>query len=323
MPTAAKTDPKPDFQAQFHSRWSHLHDRHVRALAWLLCAPDLLDWQAPQWQGKIARLTPEPQIDDWLSALDRAPQPLHVFLELQPRMRLGRYAEKLMAFYFRQRDVLVAHSMQVQDERHATIGEFDFLLRQGTALLHWEFATKFYLLQVAGDHAGGYFMGPSLADMLNTKVRKILERQLALGRHPAAQAHLSQALAGAQALIKGWLFYRAGEVPELPCAGLSAAHCRGFWCALEETDDLPQGQYAVLPRLDWLAPASVALAECIDRNRLQETLAAYYRANSTPVLVARLSVQGELALETERGFVAPNDWRQRACERIATLEQGD
>ena len=218
--------------------------------------------------------------------------------------------------------MLVAHSVQVQDEKHATVGEFDFLLRQGTTLVHWEFATKFYLLQADGDRAGGYFMGPSLADMLNTKVRKILERQLALGRHPAAQAHLPQALAGAQALIKGWLFYRAGVVPKMPRAGLSAAHCRGFWCALEETDGLPQGQYVVLPRLDWLAPARVPLAECIDRNRLQEALAAYFCANSTPALVARLSPQGDLALETERGFVAPNDWQQRARERIATLERG-
>jgi hypothetical protein len=31
------------FQQQFHARWHCLRDPHVRALAWLLDAPDLLD----------------------------------------------------------------------------------------------------------------------------------------------------------------------------------------------------------------------------------------------------------------------------------------
>jgi len=323
MPSRSDPDPERSFQARFHHRWNHLQDRHVRALAWLLCSPDLLDWRAPQWQGKIAHLAPEPEIADWLTALDRAPQSLHAYLELHPRTRLGRYAEKLMAFYFHQRGMLVAHSVQVQDDRHTTIGEFDFLLRDGTALAHWEFATKFYLLQTSAEHAPGYFMGPSLADMLNTKVRKILERQLALGRHPAAQSHLPQALAGAQALIKGWLFYHAGLVPEMPSAGLSMDHCRGFWCTLEETDELTEEQYVLLPRLDWLAPARVPLADCLDRSGLQQALMAYFRINSTPVLVAQLNPQCDAALETARGFVVPNDWQRRAHERIATLEHSD
>ncbi|HEX7634981.1 MAG TPA: DUF1853 domain-containing protein, partial [Noviherbaspirillum sp.] len=52
----APTDPLPSHQAQFHRRWNHLNDPHVRTLAWLLDAPDLLDPQAPQWQGRIASI---------------------------------------------------------------------------------------------------------------------------------------------------------------------------------------------------------------------------------------------------------------------------
>ncbi len=321
MPAAPSTDPDASFQAQFHSRWNHLNDRHVRALAWLLYAPDLLDRQAPQWHGKIARLPPTSDDGAWLAALDRAPQALHAYLEMQPLMRLGRYAEKLMAFYFRHRGILVAHSLQVQDDNSTTIGEFDFLLRDGRDLVHWEFATKFYLLETGeAAHGPGYFMGPSLADMLSAKMRKVLERQLALGQRPAAQRYLPQRLAAAQALIKGWLFYPAGARQPQASSGLSAAHCRGFWCVLEELDRQPGEHYALLPRLGWLAPAKIDGPECIGRAALQDRLAVYFRQHRAPALVALLAWHGTVALEVRRGFVVPDDWQRRARERIAVLE---
>lgn len=307
-------------QAQFHERWNHLSDRHVRALAWLLSAPDLLDWKAPQWGGKIARLADDPSIGPWLAALDHAPQELHAYLELQPRMRLGRYAEKLMAFYFRHQGTLVAHSVQVQNGKAATIGEFDFLLRDRGTLVHWEFATKFYLLETSGASTSDYFVGPSLADTLRSKMRKILERQLALGQHPAAQIHLPQTLAAAQALIKGWLFYRFDMAPGQPMAGLSPMHCRGLWCAQDELDLLDGEHFALLPRLEWLAPAKLDAAECLDRTALRKTLADYFPQNSTPLLVALMNVEGGVALESDRAFIVPNDWRSRAHARIAVIE---
>jgi uncharacterized protein len=310
------------YQAQFHQRWNHLSDRHVRALAWLLSAPDLLDWQAPQWHGKIARLPDDPDIGAWLAALDQVPQALYAYLDMRPRMRLGRYAEKLMAFYFRHQGVLVAHSVQVQNGKTATIGEFDFLLRDGAALVHWEFATKFYLLETSGASTSDYFMGPSLADMLSTKMHKILERQLALGQHPAAKIHLPQALSAAQALIKGWLFYRADTVAACSARGLSETHCRGFWCALDELDMLHGDCFALLPRLDWLAPAKLDAADCMDLAVLRDTLSTYFLQNSTPLLVALMTIKDGVALESERGFIVPDDWRSRAHVRIATLEAG-
>lgn len=320
MRAVSSTDFGSNYQAQFHRRWQQLTDPHVRALAWLLSAPDLLDPGAPQWKGQIAQLPPDPSIDHWLVALDHAPSELHAYLQMQPLTRLGRYAEKLMAFYFRHQGILVAHSVQVRAGKSATIGEFDFLLRSGTALLHWEFATKFYLLE-AGDAARGadYFIGPSLADMLSRKMCKILDRQLALGQHPAAQIHLPQALTAAQALIKGWLFYHDDVPLPLPSTGLSADHCRGFWCPLEELDAAAGEHYVILPRLSWLAPAKTTVAECLDRAGLQDRLAACFQHNPTPVLVALMTLTENVALETRRGFIVPDDWRHRASERIIQL----
>jgi hypothetical protein len=304
------------FQTQFHRRWNHLNDRHVRALAWLLDAPDLLDPRASQWHGRIASL-PGCAVEDagdWLATLDRKPEALHSYLGAAPYTRLGRYAEKLMAFYFQHREMLVAHGVQVRAGKNDTIGEFDFLLRQGDRLLHWEFATKFYLLESNGATPNAdHFLGPNLADTLGAKMRKILDRQLTLAQHPAAQIHLPQKIAAAQALVKGWLFYRDGD----PCAvqtpdGVSENHCRGFWCALGDFNMAQAEHYAVLPRLSWLAPAKIAMACTLDGQALAKALTSHFSQDTMPVMIAVLELQDGYAIETDRGFIVPDDWRSCA-----------
>jgi hypothetical protein len=253
----ADTDAKlPTSRQQcFHLRWGRLRDPHVRSLAWLIDSPDLLDPAAPQRSGRIASLGPDAasEASDWLHALDAAPTALHAFLDLRPHARLGRYAEKLLAYYFAWCGTLVAHGIQVRAGKRDTIGEFDFLLRNSgrhddrgagnhavdndagdnntdrhkDIVWHCEFAIKFYLLRGDPDairDSADYFVGPNLADTLGAKMEKILDRQLILSRHPAAR-ELLQASYGiesgefgmdvAQALVKGWLFYPRGEAPAL------------------------------------------------------------------------------------------------------------
>jgi hypothetical protein len=306
------------YQAVFHRRWNHLHDPHVRTLAWLLDAPDLLDAQAPQWHGRVATLgAMRDETRDWLNRLDRAPKALHNFLALQPFTRLGRYAEKLMAFYLEQQGRLVAHGVQVRAGKNETIGEFDFLLREEAGLVHWEFATKLYLLESSGhgQHVD-YFVGPNLADTLGAKTRKIMDRQLSLSRHPAARAQLPEPVVQAQALVKGWLFYHGQTPAPVQSPGVGQAHCRGFWCTAEELDLLSTEHFMVLPRLSWLAPARAESDELVGLDALKERLSAHFTETSMPELVAVMAQQGDYMLEIDRGFVVPGDWRSRAGERV-------
>jgi hypothetical protein len=313
--TAARGMPEPappvaggSYQALFESRWPHLSNPHVRALAWLLDAPDLLDPAAPHWQGRIASLGPMPQATaGWLAALESDPSPLTAALGDKHYSRLGLYAEKLMAFYFAEQGQLHAHGLQVRADRTDTIGEFDFLLREGADLVHIEFATKFYLLDANATGADfNGLIGPNLADTLGAKMRKIFEKQLSLADHPAARALLPQPVARAQALVKGWLFYPDG-VP--PMAGISQPHCHGFWMTQAQAAGLPEQQYAIMPRLQWLAPlktdAGIGKAEL---------LAALHDA-AAPVMVAALQRVGEYLVEERRGFVVPDSWREQAAQR--------
>jgi hypothetical protein len=312
--------PSPaSFQAQFYRRWGHLNDPHVRSLAWLLDAPDLLDPTARQWHGKIATLGPiEARTVEWLSALDRSPSRLHQYLKVQPFTRLGRYAEKLMAFYFEHRQILVAHGLQVRDA-NGTIGEFDFLLREGGQLVHWEFASKFYLLSETESKGADQFVGPNLADTLGAKVRKIMERQLALSQHPAAQSQLPQPVARAQALVKGWLFYPGHTPQPLATQGLSAPHCRGFWMPLAELDTLAGERFVVLPRLSWLAPAKSNGVQSLSKQELVDSLCQHFAHDAMPVLVSILEAEENEWIEADRGFIVSDDWSGRAGERMQQM----
>ncbi|MBC7500290.1 MAG: DUF1853 family protein [Herminiimonas sp.] len=314
---------KPDaldvtFQSAFHRRWGHLSDPHVRALTWLLDAPDLLDPDAPRWHGKIASLAGSIGSDtaEWLAAQDRDPARLHAYLALHPFARLGRYAEKLMAFYFEHTGQLHAHGVQVRADKNDTVGEFDFLLRRGSDLVHWEFATKFYLMESSGaSHASDYFVGPNLADTLGAKMRKILDRQLILAQHPAAQSHLPQPVVSAQALVKGWLFYSDGDPAPGRSMGIMEGHCHGFWCTQQNFSAIEGEMFAVLPRLSWLAPARLAASACVNRAALQQILQQHFVGDTMPVMIAVMQSTGPDALEKNRGFIVPDDWCERAASR--------
>lgn len=311
-------DPINGYQAQFHRRWNHLGDPHVRALAWLLDAPDLLDVQAPQWQGKIATYV-DAELAAWLTKLEQIPEKLqefHRYIGKLPSTRLGLYAEKLLAYYFEQRQLLVAHSVQVRASKNDTVGEFDFLLRLNGNLVHWEFATKFYLLETSGGNLeANDFLGPNLADSLGAKMQKILQRQLTLSQHPAAQIHLTGPVIAAQALVKGWLFYRNDHLRLPPVLGVSAEACRGYWCNLSALQLDESAVYQVLPRQRWLAPAKVALEQALSPAQTRLALSRHFDIDASPVLLATLQPEGVVGLETGRGFVVSDDWTARAAER--------
>ena len=317
-------DTSPDtYQARFEQRWGHLTRPHVRALAWLLDAPDLLDPSSPHWQGRIATLGPvSPETADWLAALEEDPIPLDAALGTRHYSRLGLYAEKLMAFYFSEHGTLVAHGLQVRASRNDTVGEFDFLLRDGDDLVHLEFATKFYLLDAAS--AGADFnglIGPNLADTLGAKMRKIFDKQLSLAQHPAAQPLLPQPVARAQALVKGWLFYPGAEAGQ-PMQGISPGHCSGFWMTMQQAASLqaPGERYVIMPRLHWLAPLKIrADGASMTSDELLAALRDQMAQLSAPVMVAVMTLvgneSGQWLVERRRGFIVPDDWRAQAAQR--------
>ena len=299
----------------------------VRALAWLIGSPPLLDARDPRFANHTV---PDPWCSaaldaalPWLQALDRAPQPLLDFLAARPTRRLGRLAESLLAFWFMHQSgaELLAQNLVVRGAQR-TLGEFDFVFRAPGAAraTHWETAIKFYLYRPELGGLAGY-VGPGEQDVLAAKVERVYSRQLALSgtaEGAAALDALQVAAPAALAWIKGWLFYPFGQ-DALPAAGVNPAHARGWWLRAGpgwERVLSTQRRYAILPRMDWLAwPWLAPAAATLDRDALGVAVAHAMHDSSGALMVVELDAPEEGAAWQEygRGFVVPDDWGRTAA----------
>ena len=206
--------------------------------------------------------------------------------------------------------------MQVHADRAATIGEFDFLLNHPGGLLHWEIATKFYLFERGSDfsHSANLYdyLGPNLADTLGAKMEKIFQQQLMLSYHPVAKKILPSPVITAQALIKGWLFYRQTTDDLIKVEGLALDHCRGYWWSLAEVMQKEIPYALVLPRLQWLAPAQTTADKVLGTAALCQILQQHFLHDHSPVILAVMRNNDGVMQEDYRGMVVPDDWLARA-----------
>lgn len=308
------------YQSCFHQEFFQLRDRHVRALAWLLLSPSVLDEASSIWNRQLTHIhLPErSSLKRWLFDLDAHPTLLHESLHLHDALRLGHYAENLLAFYFQHEGILFGKGIQVFDRANHTIGEFDYLLFGGSGLIHLELATKFYLFHRPGhtQHRPSLydFLGPGLNDTLGSKMQKILQKQLVLSQHEAAQRLIPQTILASKALVKGWLFYRSTERDVSSINGVSTDHCMGFWWTFSEFQKLAVPFGLILERLDWLAPAQVSEDDVMDKNLTMESLARHFQGDDRPVMVAIMKRNGDLMQEFCRGFVVSDKWPLQASQ---------
>ncbi len=334
-----------------------LQERPWHALSWLLFAPALLDAAYPDWHARLASW-PQGQAPQrqTLAALasrlqqQTTPDWQDLQLRLARQTRLGRVAEQLLGWYLQAQGLLHAHGVQVRvplaNGGERTVGEFDFLLQQADGLLHWELATKFYLyapLPAGSASAPDYFLGPNLADSLGAKMRKIMQRQLALGQQAAlcSPPLLTQPVTAAQAYVRGWLFYPwcvpgvqdfssiGAQDPAFTAlcqsSGLAAQHCRGWWCRRSDLPALlaqwPAARLQNLPRLAWLAPACLPAAQVHSLPVAAQADSLLPAGERMPQLLALLlpvqtaAQDAGLWGEVARVFVAPDDWLAQAASR--------
>ena len=262
-------------------------------LRWLLLSPPLLDTAPGVHSAQVQQFSEAERsaISAWLDDIDRAPQALfeavHAaaatgsdpLLRRPPSLRLGRRAERLMAFFLRHGPThrLVAAYIPLRqtspDGDCTTLGEIDFLLHDAEGhAWHWELAVKFFLCTAAGPHATpADFIGPDRAENFDSKLRRMFDRQL---RHlpPPPWSHQTWT---PSACARGRLFYRYGSpVPHTP--GVNPDHLQGRWIERDRLDELPQASepvWHVVPRNDWMCPRPLiahegrtlhAIADCLD-----------------------------------------------------------
>jgi hypothetical protein len=293
----------------------------VRDLAWLIASPPLmgpgvagLPVPPAAWLERLAT-----EAHPWLDGLDRRPEELERWLARHRTTRLGHHAEALVEFWLRRHPGIVLHGARVPvADRQVTRGDLDLLFtcqRRGQRL-HWEMAVKFYLGSPP-DAAWESWIGPDPRDRLDLKLRRVIDHQLALGRHPAAN-HGATQMARSEAFLKGWLFRPAAgdwrgdaRAPD----GADPRHLRGWW--LRHGDgEAPRSsrasRFALPERLHWLSPVRRPRgghAGALSLNELGTALDDHFAHHHDAVLVAEVQPDregwwGEIA----RGFVVAADW---------------
>ena len=305
---------------------------HLAALRWLLLSPPLV--ALPQGaSAQLAQFSPGERsgITQWLNALQAQPGALVDWMHTRAEVRIGRYAEQLLAFYLThgpQHRLLAAHvplRSIVQGGKNPvtlTHGELDFLLTDATGQhLHWELAVKFFLCTATGSVANPTdFIGPNGIETLAHKWHKLFARQLA---HTPPAPFDTQRWQP-QAFTRGWMFYRWGaEVPR--CAALHADHAQAWWVNVGQIFELPEGDYVHLPRLQWMAPVTYAAQLNSDNVVLQRDAMARYLqvlfasnpGKGSAQMVARLAAtQAQCSLgastkyELQRWMVCPENFAQ-------------
>lgn len=320
---------------QYWQQWSGLRQPSVRALAWLLSSAPLLehDWAPQQLARPEQLLPPLPELARYLHRLDQQPSALDSLLAASPGHRLGNLAEVLMQQFLLDHSDECRRGLALRDQAGRTIGEFDFLTRNGSHWQHWELAVKFYLhadqrctVGAAADcgPALNDYIGSGLSDRLGDKTGRMLSHQLSLSSHPAYASLALPRPEQSLAWIRGYLFYPAGQTAaiDLPAA-ISAQHGKGLWLTCSELGRMPAFSGICLARQEWLAPARCDAGRLASGGALLAALQQHFGRSGNAVMLAKMQGSGQLAYEQQRWMIVPDDWPQRAAQwRVAMAGGG-
>lgn len=180
-------------------------------------------------------------------------------IELDFDQKLGHlYEDALASLLASSPNVeLIEKNLQVQESKHSTVGELDFLIRQPDGLLtHLELAVKFYLAVKTKD--GIVYPGPDSRDNYNRKIERLMSHQLTLTRRykDRLKPEYRNAAITVKQLIYGCMFDHIDQVePSLP--PFCNPDCRrGKWLHQSAlTDYFPgESQFELVPKYLWPVP---------------------------------------------------------------------
>lgn len=217
---------------------------------------------------------------DWLTHLE-SHSPNVLTIDRHCFRQLGLYFEALIAFLFSQgwRDGVVPYRLRERNiqifDGNITVGELDMLLedRHGNQI-HLECAVKYYLALHPDLQDWRNWVGPNGRDRLDIKLQRLINHQLALITHPAAQQRLDAHGIDAKNIIsryflRGMFFPHPDSVDCLPTNSNPAA-LTGHWLRRESfTGRLKDSDnWTALQKLDWLGGGNLKQNQTATLDRL-------------------------------------------------------
>ena len=117
-----------------------------------------------------------------LEQLEIEPVSTKINIEINEKLRLGKYIERLFSYQLAQEKTIsiLCENIQIQKEK-ITLGELDCIIRKEEKPIHLEIIYKFYLFDASiGKTEIEHLIGPNRKDSLVKKLDKLKEKQLPL-----------------------------------------------------------------------------------------------------------------------------------------------
>lgn len=222
-------------------------------------------------------------------------------LETHRHRRLGRYFEALWQVG------LTHHSDWNIElfgfpirEAQRTLGEIDLVISHlpTQQLTHLELALKFYL-RVDHPNCGHHhhWLGPSLADSYEQKLKRLTQHQLPMGFHPHVTAVLKQRVDHQGLVIKGRLF-----VPEAAYSSVLKDQGYGVWLTSNALLAGPNTRECLpLDKAQWLTGPTQA--------KWQPAEFCAFTILHYPKMIW---LRDHNLAQTHWAIVVPNDWAEKA-----------
>jgi hypothetical protein len=254
-----------------------------------------------------------------LEGLDKTPGELQRYLDSRRDKRLGAYFEALVAFWLlhHPRLELLAQNVQIFHEGR-TLGELDFLLRDGTEVVHLEVALKYYL--GVCDEQRAYWVGPALRDRLDLKLAKLIDKQARLSSEETCRAQLRAGglpLPTRQCIfLKGMLFsperlaYRHQVL-----SGQQGTALSWTWGSLGDFEFSSEYTWEILEKPNWLAGRQGGLDRRLEPAQFLAAVSRSWERYRAPLLVAK-RIKGSGYREESRHFIVPDEWHEQAIGLI-------
>lgn len=180
-------------------------------------------------------------------------------IDLTKHHRLGKLVE---VFYQKNLESLnnyssVKNNLQIQLDKHQTIGELDFIIDTPQGIHHVELTYKFYIYKTDIPYEIDRWVGPNLKDSLVQKLEKLKNKQFPLLQNPITQKILSEKGIDTQN-IKQSVHFKAQLYIPLSLKNhtfpLINNDCiKGYYISYKEIDFLfPLALYHVPIKQDWL-----------------------------------------------------------------------
>jgi hypothetical protein len=289
----------PEIQANL-KQIDDIESKFHRDLLALLYSPFVFaDFFPKNFRFKLLEFPNFEKLLTWFRSIESKPHPTNL-----DRLRLGKYAEELMLFYFQNSNhfSVIDANLQLIDGK-ITVGEIDFLLeeKQNLEKIHLELAIKFFL-EVTVDGSVEW-IGPSTKDNLSKKQSKLMNRQLKIPKqYPhLLPFHLQLIEFKPQILLKGAAFieFKKYTLSENPLKN-------AWWLHVEELDSIKQPNllFAIVPnRKDWIFPFNKRL-ERMNFQQLKFEILDYLELQNE-IMITRFLKDGT---PIDRGFIVRSNW---------------